>query len=90
MPSAEDARNSMAAAINRIPETMEATRHALGAVVGLRRGIGRPDAHTLQVLVTLAVCVCQLDNRIERLEGRPGVPLEHLISLLREFGFSDN
>jgi hypothetical protein len=86
MPSAEDGRNSMAAAINQVPSMMEATRHALANVASLRR-TGKPEDLASQLMGVLVICVAQLDNRIERLEGREGVQLEQLVSLLREFGF---
>jgi hypothetical protein len=89
MVTPDDARNSMAAAINQVPAAMEATRHALGAVTSFRRTASDPDHQVLQLLGVLVVCVAQLDNRIERLEGRTGVPLEQLVNLLREFGFDN-
>lgn len=82
----DDARNAVNAVINQIPASMEATRTALEFLASITHGsMGKPNNEALKVFSVLTSCVLQLDNRIERLEGRPGVPPEQLVSLFQEF-----
>ena len=89
MSDSEDARNSMRAAINQLPETMDATRQAFTLVGNLNRNMNRHDPHdeVMRVLSVLAVCLFTVENRLEKLEGRAGIPAENLVNLMREFGF---
>jgi hypothetical protein len=63
----------------------------MGSVRGEGDG-GRIEVQKLQeqlakLTATLAGCIVLLDNRIERLEGRAGVPVDQLITMLSEFKF---
>ena len=83
MTSRDDAREAARAMINQIPDTMEATRTALSLVGNLDDA--PPPERFARLVGVLAMCVFHLDNRIEHLEGRPGVEPEQLMTLLSEF-----
>ncbi|WP_273734736.1 hypothetical protein [Mycolicibacterium septicum] len=87
LDSPDDARNAANAVLNQIPATMDATRTALEFFTDVTAGrMGKLDDQALRLMAVLIDCVLRLDNRLEALEGRPGVPKEKLEQLFREFG----
>jgi hypothetical protein len=94
MVTPDDARASFHAMLNQIPPTMAATQAALLTASTLKSVKGEDGEVSLekltklvnQLAATVTVCVVELDNRIERLEGRPGISSDMLEAMLTEFG----
>ena len=81
--------------LNHIPHTMEATRLVLSTTASMgveepRPGIiQEPDKHIHELIrqtTALVMAVIGLEDRLERLEGRPGLPHETLVAIAKEFG----
>jgi hypothetical protein len=93
MPTSDDARDAMSAILNQIPPTMEATQVALNyfaALVSVRddtteAGLKKLDQLLAKLVPTFTACITTLENRLERLEGRPGVSLDALRNIMSEF-----
>ncbi|RFZ08121.1 hypothetical protein MML61_10230 [Mycobacterium marinum] len=93
MMTPDDARTGIQAILNQIPTTMEASRtvvYNLGAMGSLIGDDQRISVEKLQQAVsrwaaTTIACTVSLENRIERLEGRPGVPDETIDAIMSEF-----
>lgn len=84
--ASEDARSAASAMLNRIPATMEASRTAVAFFRDVTTGDhGRLDDQSLKLMALVIVSVLTLENRLEALDGRPGVPLEPLVQLMGEF-----
>jgi predicted NBD/HSP70 family sugar kinase len=87
----KDVDGAVAAILNQIPASMEVTRDVLGVIVGAvvtARQQGRPPA--VNALALFMHAVVALENRLEKLEGRPGFDhVETLGRLLSEFGLKD-
>lgn len=85
----------MRALLNHVPETMDATRTALGVLAALRS-----DAEDDKVEVSLkelrevvskfaatfTICIVTLENEIEALHGRPGLTDSTWHGIMGEFG----
>lgn len=83
------------ALLNHIPQTMEATRLVLSTTASM--GIEKPppgliqeaDKHIHELIrqtKALALAVIGLEDRLEHLEGRPGLPHQTLMAIASEFG----
>jgi hypothetical protein len=89
----DDVRAAYAAMINQIPPTMESSigvlsmLSSLGPVKGAdgQISVEKLQAIMARVAATLTFCVLTLDNKVERLEGRPGIPDDSLEAIRREF-----
>ncbi len=91
----EDARMMFKSLANQIPDTMQVTQSILMAFADLKsvRPKGSPDdisVEALHDLVALQLAVfgnalITIDNRLEKLEGRPGVPDDRLDAIMSEF-----
>ncbi|TDK87554.1 hypothetical protein EUA02_26885 [Mycobacterium paragordonae] len=95
----DDARGMFSAWFNQIPDTMVASQAILQRFLALRP-VGGDDGdqggkevdrflslHKLvtEWIATTAVNTITLENRIERLEGRPGIPDDSLDAIMSEF-----
>ncbi len=84
----KDVDGAVAAILNQIPASMEVTRDVLAVIVGAAvkaRQQGQPPA--VNMLAVLMQAVVALENRLEKLEGRPGFDdVGTLGRLLSEFG----
>lgn len=95
MVTASDGRDALSAVLNQIPPTMEATRAFLGKTVSLGSVTdesGNVDLHKQQevingVIAAALVSIVLLENRVEVLEGRPGVSTDALTAVFSEFRF---
>lgn len=94
MSTPDEVRDMLAVLLNQIPPTMLATQAVLTGNAGLgsiRSEGGEVVLEDLAKLVnglraTLLVSVIEIDNRLERLEGRPGISDGLLDHILGEFG----
>lgn len=87
--STSDDTAVFAAMLNHVPETMQATRLVLStsANMGETGSPGR-DAQLNELVrqvTALNVAVMILEHRLERSEGRPGLPETALTAILSEF-----
>jgi hypothetical protein len=91
----DDIRAGYRAMLNQIPATMVATQGilmnlaTLGSVrpKGSSTDISTKALHKMLVeqKAVFSVCIMGLENRIERLEGRPGIPDDRLEAIMSEF-----
>lgn len=94
VPNPDDARQGVRSLLNHVPETMPATHSTLQTLASLssvRGDDGEISVEKLHQVVskfaaTFSVCIITLENRIERLEGRPGLPDSTWEGILGEFG----
>ncbi|EFG75280.1 hypothetical protein HMPREF0591_4843 [Mycobacterium parascrofulaceum ATCC BAA-614] len=94
VPTPDEARDGIRALTNHVPETMPATHGVLNLFAALRP-VAEDDGETsleklsqnIETLAaTLTVCVITLENRLEQLAGRPGLPESTLDAIMGEFG----
>lgn len=91
--SAEDARDSVTAMSNQIPPTMSATQAVLSLFAtcnDLKGEDGKVSVDKLarmvvQAAATQLITVIELENRLERSEGRPGVSDQMIVAIFNEF-----
>lgn len=90
----EDAAAMFRAMLNQIPDTMLATQLVLANLATLKSVKGEDGEISLKELhemlvvqkAVFAQCLVILENRLERLDGRPGVPDDALLAMMSEFG----
>ena len=89
MTNPSDGRAVFAAMLNHVPETMQATMLVLSTSANMGEADGpRPDAQVNELVrqvTALNVAVMILENRLERSEGRAGLPETALTAILSEF-----
>lgn len=93
MANHDAARAKFAAMLANVPETMQATRTILGTTLAgiddksLEPGFEKALRELPGQMVALNVSVLILEDRLERLEGRPGLPGggSELLEALRAF-----
>jgi hypothetical protein len=81
MTTPDDARNALRAMLNQIPDTMAASHivlnelAALGSVRGDDGDISVEKLHKIvgRWMAAMTACITTLENRVQRLEGRPGI-----------------
>jgi hypothetical protein len=94
MPTPDDVRAAYRAMLNHVPTTMVSSHavlsmiSSLGSVKGDDGEISVEKLHQLvgKLAATVSVCILTLDNQVERLEGRPGIPDDRLEAIMSEFG----
>lgn len=94
MTTPDDARAMFSTMVNQIPPTMTGTVAVLSNTAGLgsvRGADGQIDLEELTKLIngvraTLLFSVVEVENRLEKLEGRPGISDGVLESIMIEFG----
>jgi hypothetical protein len=94
MPTPDDVRGSIAAMLNQIPDTMVASHGVLWTMANMGSVRGEDGEICLEevaqlvnkLAATLVVTVIELDNRIERLAGRPGISDDMMLAIQSEFG----
>ncbi|UXA09641.1 hypothetical protein KXD96_28195 (plasmid) [Mycobacterium sp. SMC-2] len=94
VPTPDEARQGMRALLNHVPETMPATHSVLYLLESLRSVRGDEGDISIEKLhqvvskfaATFSICVQTLENRIERLEGRPGINDSTWEAIMVEFG----
>lgn len=80
MANHDAARAKFAEMLANVPETMQATRTILGTTLAgiddesLEPGFEKSFRELTRQLIALNVSVLILEDRLERLEGRPGLP----------------
>jgi hypothetical protein len=83
----EDGRISpeaLDALLNQIPGTMPVTRDVI--VAALADGEGNRGVEKIAKVVTALIeGLVTVENRLERLEGRPGIPAELFKAVMSEF-----
>jgi hypothetical protein len=96
MTTPDDARAMYRAMLNQIPETMLASQLVLTNLATLG-SVREPESAggdiSLQALhqmlvkqkAVFSLCLIILENRLERLEGRPGIPDDRLQAIMSEF-----
>lgn len=93
MGTTDDVRAGLRAVLNQIPDTMLATQVVVEelATLGSVRGddgevsVEKVREFTAKVAAVLVSSVFALDNRLERMEGRPGLPEGFIGQILSEF-----
>lgn len=81
------------AMLNQIPDTMEVTQLVLGNMANLNSVVdsdGEINMMTLHQMMArqkavFGYCLMLLENRMERLEGREGIPDDRLEAIMSEF-----
>ena len=81
------------AMLNQIPDTMPLSQIVLTSLAGLTSVKGEDGDISLEKLQRAQAkqnslfsnCVLILENRVERLEGRPGIPDDLLEAIMSEF-----
>lgn len=92
MSNTGDTRAMFSALLNHIPATMQATRAVLAATTAglgedaLPPGIEKVVRELGRQVSALNVSVLILENRLERLDGREGLPEEAMVAIMSEFG----
>jgi hypothetical protein len=95
MTTPDDAIAGMRAILNHIPANMVATRTALAEFAALRTDAEDDKVEVslkeLRQLVskfaaTFTICIVTLENEIEALHGRPGLPDSTWFAIMGEFG----
>lgn len=89
----DEAREMFSAMLNQIPDTMPSSQAAFERFLTLSPVCEDDVKHRLDQLhsivtewvAVLTVNTIALENRIERLEGRPGIPDESLDAIMSEF-----
>lgn len=93
MTKDDDARGMLRAIMNQLPDTMEASLVVVDqlakakSVLGADQNISVEKLHDLVTTwqALTADCIIMLDNKIERLAGRPGIADDALRSIMTEF-----
>ncbi|MCV7101542.1 hypothetical protein [Mycobacterium palustre] len=91
--AADDGSPGIRALINQIPHTMLASHVILNQLASTSGVAGEDQQLTLENLnavvvnlkALLADCVITLDDKIEKLAGRPGIPDGLIAAVLSEF-----
>jgi hypothetical protein len=94
MTTPDDARNAFRVMINQIPTTMSLSRVILTEVINLssvKGQDGEVSAEKVHLMTTrflsvFANAIIHLENRVEVLDGRPGIPDDRLSTIMSEFG----
>lgn len=78
------------ALLNQVPPTMQATRDVLfgmgTSVEASKKDAAQVFENLRPLLVGLASGILSLDNKLEQLDGRPGIAWGNIDTLLSEFG----
>jgi hypothetical protein len=93
MPTPDEVRAAYRAMLNQVPTTMVPTHTMLsmiGSMGSVKGDDGEINVEKLRQLVTklaatVSECILILDNQVERLEGRPGIPDDSLQAIMSEF-----
>jgi hypothetical protein len=95
MTTPDDARAGIRALLNHVPATMAATRTALAVLAAVRTDaeddkveVSLKDLRQLvsKFAATFTACIVTLENEIEALNGRPGLPDSTWDAIMGEFG----
>ncbi|QIV83044.1 hypothetical protein [Mycolicibacterium frederiksbergense] len=94
MSTPDDARAGFQALLNQIPDTMPVSYTAIDSLTEIMRSTrgddGNVSVEEVQkfangVLAMLLTSVVELENRMERIDGRAGVPPGFIGNILSEF-----
>lgn len=88
-----DTHGAIRALLNQVPQTMTATAAVLVLLDQMQPAGGVDGVPSLQelhqvvgkVAASLVICATTLENAIERLQGRPGIPEGRFNAIVSEF-----
>jgi hypothetical protein len=87
--TADDFRDASRSLLNQVPETMPASRstlHLFSSISATRESTSeKVNQYLASLTATFGVCIIELENRLEQLEGRPGLPDSTWQAIISEF-----